>query len=249
MLHNISVANETLCRLKPVIAGYEDCPSGHFFGPAVRNHWLIHYVVSGLGYFEIEGKQYTVTAGSMFVIPPYIETFYAADKDKPWSYIWIGFEVDGQLPCTLHDVIYAPRAEEIFQSIKNSTPRALYLSAKLWALFALLCDDEQKYNDYAESAINIIHSQYINDITVAKIAEMLNINRTYLSTVFKEKYGVSPKKYLLDYRMKIAASLLEKGMKVTVTAISVGYSDMFTFSKAFKCYYGLSPSEYAKKHR
>jgi AraC-like DNA-binding protein len=46
--------------------------------------------------------------------------------------------------------------------------------------------------------------------------------------------------------MQIASSLLEKGTRVTVTANSVGYTDMFTFSKAFKSYYGLSPSEYAK---
>ena len=77
MLRNISVTNEALCNIKPVIAGFEDCSPGHFFGPAVRNHWLIHYVTSGIGYFEIEGKQYTVPSGSMFVIPPYIETFYA----------------------------------------------------------------------------------------------------------------------------------------------------------------------------
>lgn len=246
MMRNISVANESLSNLKPVIAGYEDCSSGHFFGPAIRNHWLIHYVVSGVGYFEIEGRQYTVSSGSMFVIPPYIETFYAADKDKPWSYIWIGFEADGPLPCTLRDVIYAPRTAEIFESVKYGNPQALHLTAKLWELFSLLSDGEQGHTDYAEAALGIIQSQYINGITVTKIAELLNINRTYLSSVFKDKYGVSPKKYLLDYRMQIASSLLEKGTRVTVTANSVGYTDMFTFSKAFKSYYGLSPSEYAK---
>ena len=36
----------------PVQFGSETCDPGHFFGPSVRTHWLLHYVVYGFGIFE-----------------------------------------------------------------------------------------------------------------------------------------------------------------------------------------------------
>ncbi|MBO7217085.1 MAG: helix-turn-helix transcriptional regulator, partial [Clostridia bacterium] len=76
-----------------------------------------------------------------------------------------------------------------------------------------------------------------------------NMNRSYISSVFKEKYGISPKHYLLNHRMNMAATLLQQQNRVNATAAAVGYSDTFIFSKAFKNYYGVSPSEYSKKYR
>ena len=86
----------------------------------------------------------------------------------------------------------------------------------------------------------------MNGITVEEIAKKLNLDRTYFSTLFKRKTGVSPKQYLLDYRMSIAASLILKNdITVSVAAYSVGYSDIFTFSKMFKKHFGVSPKEYS----
>lgn len=253
MLHNILVSNITLPRIKPIVAGYEDCQKGHSYGPAVRHQWLIHYVVSGIGYFEINGKQYTLSSGNMFIIPPYVEIFYSADKEKPWSYIWIGFEVHGELPCKLEDVLYLPKAKGIFEAIKQSEAlndtRPAFLAARIWELFALIIENRPAEVDIADTMRDIIHTEYIYGITISEIAESLNMNRSYLSVKFKEKYGVSPKQYLLEYRMNMAAILLQRGSRVKVAANSVGYSDMFVFSKAFKNYYGLSPLEYSKKHK
>ena len=251
MQKNILVSNTPLPRLKPIVAGFEDCKKGHSYGPAVRHQWLIHYIVSGSGYFKINGKQYTVSAGHIFVIPPYVKVFYVADEENPWTYIWIGFQAEGDLPCELNDTMYLPKAKKIFDAIKTSgelsTARAAFLTARLWELFALILEDQPDSIDYAETIRDIIHSEYADGITVSKIAERLNLNRSYLSIIFKEKYGIPPKQYLLEHRMSMAATLLQRGNKVNVTAASVGYTDAFVFSKTFKRHYGLSPFEYAKR--
>ena len=44
--------------ISPMQFGRENCAPGHFFGPSVRTHWLLHYVVSGFGKFEREGETY-----------------------------------------------------------------------------------------------------------------------------------------------------------------------------------------------
>lgn len=253
MQKNILVSNTPTPLLKPIVAGFEDCKKGHSYGPAVRHQWLIHFVVSGIGYFKINGKQYTVSSGHMFVIPPYVKVFYAADEEKPWNYIWIGFQVDGNLPCALGDTLYLPKAKKIFDAIKTSdeltVSRSAFLTARLWELFALILENKPDQIDYAEHIRDILLSEYSVGITMSEIAERLNLNRSYLSVVFREKYGIPPKQYLFEHRMNLAATLLQRGNKVNVTANSVGYTDVFVFSKAFKRYYGLSPSEYAAKYR
>lgn len=50
--------------------GYEKCESGHFWGPAVRNQYLLHYVISGCGTYVVGGETYTLHAGSCFLIRP-----------------------------------------------------------------------------------------------------------------------------------------------------------------------------------
>lgn len=78
----------------PMQFGSETCDPGHFFGPSVRTHWLLHYIVYGFGRFERDGISYSVKLGDIFVIPPYEKTYYEADQKKPWRYIWIGFTTD-----------------------------------------------------------------------------------------------------------------------------------------------------------
>ena len=80
-MHMIVVANEEYKGLNPVQAGYEQCEKSHFYGPATRTHWLIHFVESGFGIFRINGKEYSLGPGEMFVIPPFVETYYEADRE------------------------------------------------------------------------------------------------------------------------------------------------------------------------
>lgn len=251
MYHSPIVTDEGYAGINPVLFGYENCSKSHFYGPAVRTHWLIHFVVSGFGDFHIGGHDYRIGPGEMFVIPPYAETFYKADSEKPWEYIWVGFTASEDLPAKLPDVILCPEALRVFSDMKNcerlSTGRSAFLCARIWELFSLLLQNEKAPADYIETALDCIHSEYMNKLTVADIARRLNLDRTYFSTQFKKRVGVSPKKYLLDYRMGIAAALMiENGQNVSVAAYSTGYTDVFVFSKMFKRHYGISPTEYKK---
>ncbi|MBQ7793268.1 MAG: AraC family transcriptional regulator [Clostridia bacterium] len=251
---SVIITDEGYNGLNPVQFGYEECNKGHDYGPAERTYWLIHFVASGFGYFKIGDKEYAVGPGEMFIIPPFEETYYKADEEKPWSYIWIGFTTDKALPAALTDIVRCPEAVEIFNAMKTcdkfSNGRSAFLSARLWDLFALLLGREKHHTDYVENALDCIHSEYMYGITVEQIAERLSLDRSYFSTLFKKKVGVSPKQYLLNYRMSIAASLmLDNGKSVTVAANSVGYTDIFTFSKMFKRHYGVSPNEYVSQKR
>ncbi len=241
------IVNKGYKDINPMQFGFEECGSSHSFGPALRTYWLLHYVVKGKGYFKINGREYTVTAGNIFVIPPFVETYYEADKDCPWEYIWVGFTAGSEFKFQFNDVMYMPNAHHVFESMKKcsnmSKGKTEFLCSKVWQLLSLVFDAQSEKIDYIEQAVSIINAEYMNDISVQNIADRVGLERTYFSNLFKIKTGLPPKQYLLKTRMEQAAVFLrDYGYSVSVTALSVGYSDVYTFSKMFKQYFGISPS-------
>ncbi|WP_270345466.1 AraC family transcriptional regulator [Enterococcus thailandicus] len=97
-------------------------------------------------------------------------------------------------------------------------------------------------------AIYYLENHHTQEITLEQLADTLYVSPTYLSKVFKESTGMSPINYLIQVRLKHAKELLSNE-QLTIREISqaVGYQDAYHFSKLFKKYYGVSPSQLAKK--
>jgi len=128
--------------------------------------------------------------------------------------------------------------------------RSAFLSAKLWELFSVLLEREKKSISYVDKALDCLHSEYMYDLTIEKLAVRLGLDHSYFSALFRKKMGISPKQYLLNYRMNVAISfMLENGSSVSVAAYSVGYTDICNFSKMFKRHFGISPREYIRRHK
>ena len=71
--------------------GIERCAPGQTWGPGIRDHYLIHLVLSGKGVFEVSGRTWEVSAGDLFFARPSQLIRYTADEQQPWEYSWVGF--------------------------------------------------------------------------------------------------------------------------------------------------------------
>lgn len=244
------IINKDYSGYNPIVFGHQECPPSWSYGPAVRPYHLIHYVHEGKGVFIREGKTYEVQKGEFFVIPPYIETYYEADKKTPWHYTWIGFEADEKAEDVFNTpVMRRPGADKIFYDMRRcfdmENGKGAFLSSKIWELAALMMEAEKTSINHIDKAINIMQSEYSSDITVASVASRLGLDRCYFSALFKKSTGVSPIDYLTNIRLQKAAELIAKhGHTPTTAAISVGYPDYCHFSKAFKKHFGCSPRNY-----
>lgn len=86
-----------LMDIVPYQFGYEKCSPSHSFGPAVRSHYLFHYVISGRGTLwegehDGDAKGLSICAGQGFMIFPGIVCTYIADGKQPWEYTWLEFD-------------------------------------------------------------------------------------------------------------------------------------------------------------
>ncbi|NJP39596.1 AraC family transcriptional regulator [Oscillospiraceae bacterium HV4-5-C5C] len=246
--------------------GREQCRPRHCYGPAVRLHFLIHFVLSGAGTFCQDGLNYFLQAGDAFLICPHKVTVYEADARDPWDYAWIEF--DGlkardylkQAGLSAQNPLWHDR-QALQPGHAASTLLALQKQAhsretRQLGLLYLLLDQLAQHADlaepvkaltaqeqYVDQAIRLIQNNYHSQITVEELACQLNLNRSYFSKLFRRVTGRSPQAYLLQVRMQVASQLLlDPALPVQTVATSVGYHNPLSFSRAFLKYCGLTPS-------
>lgn len=249
--------------------GMEKCDKGHSFGPAVRDHYLIHFILEGQGIFKVGDKNYCLRKNQAFLITPGIVTYYQADADNPWVYCWIGFNgikafsilKDGYFthknPILYYDS--ACRIPEYMGEILHTEVKNPGSTLKRKALLYLIISEIQRINAefhievqgtnhkklYVDKAVSFIERNYSRDISIMDIVKYVGLDRSYFSSLFKESMDISPQKFLMNFRMKKAAGLLTStDLMVGDIARSVGYNDPLCFSRVFKKVMGFSPLYY-----
>lgn len=101
-------------------------------------------------------------------------------------------------------------------------------------------------------AVDFIDSNYSRiDMSLNLVADTIGVNASYLSNIFKKEKGCSLSKYLTQTRLEQAKKYLTEYPDKTLIEIaeSIGYSDVYYFSKNFKKYYGISPSKYQEERK
>lgn len=253
--------------------GAECCPSGHSHGPAVRDHYLIHYIHNGKGIFRVGDITYELHAGNGFLICPGLVTYYQADELEPWHYSWIGFhgrkaetylrdaglsEEHPIFEYTEDDFIdncFYEMASAYYLKRGGNVKRLAYLYLFLNKLTQLNVQDsvyssrEDRRDAYVNEILFFIDMNYTHKLTVDSISKHVGLNRSYLNSLFKEALGKTIQQYLIEFRIRKACELLEnEKLSIGNIARSVGYTDPLLFSKVFKQLQAVSPSEYRKNN-
>lgn len=252
--------------------GMEDCRPLYSYGPAVRDHFLIHYIMDGCGTLEIEGKSYFLKKGQGFLIWPNTVSFYQADMDDPWSYAWIGFSgmkaeyylkksrLDrNNIIFNFTDFDFVRQCFDKMLSVKSlRNGREIRLHGYLFILISQLLEEVgdsrlsekgQNKDFYVKKAVEYIMMNYSRELSVGGIAQYIGIDRSYLSMLFKSNFNMSPRLFLINFRIKKACELLSNNsLSIGDIARSVGYQDALVFSKAFKNIMGVSPRKYRQTY-
>jgi len=249
MTENVFIEGR-LPEIIPLFAGSERCAPSHKFGPAVREHYIIHFVISGKGSFTDCNGTYNLGAGEMFIIKPGDVTVYQADEREPWEYAWLAFAGEGSEQfVNSPSVMNTPEGidERLHTLVKSdvSAPE-MYLSLIYELVYRLLRSNESDTTptDRLRRIHRYIKYNYMLPISVTDLARKFGFDRSYLYRIFKERYGIGIKAYITRVRMSKAVELLDSGYTVAEVASMVGYDDPFNFSKAFKKHFGQPPSSF-----
>ncbi len=239
----------------------------HKYGPAVRPYYLIHYILEGKGEFVVNGTRYKLSAGKGFLIEPDYQTIYMSDPKEPWTYLWVGFSGADAKQCV--SSLGLSQEQPIFKSEEKDTLKRCVLGMlqhnhsraadKFYTLSMLYLflstvaaadPDNSSHGDsniYVSQAVAYIRDHIAEPLQAETVAKHVGLNRSYLSTLFKEHTGLSPLKYIQKFRLTKAQHLLESSsLSVSAIAYSCGYQQPESLIKIFRQQYGISPAAYRK---
>lgn len=246
----VFLENKEFVDFIPISFGYAACKPNQTLDLSARRYTLIHYVVSGKGTLELGGNLFRVNPGEIFIIPKHTVNHYQADAHDPWTYMWIAFtgklSADfSQLPPIM--IFQSNLFYDMMKVKKINIMREEFVTSKLFELYRFLFSKDASPN-YVSAVQNFIDYNYMRaDLSIENIAHSLNLNRSYLTRLFKKTIGISIQDYLIQVRMQHATTLLQTGTSVQNTAYLVGYTDVFNFSKMFKKKFGVAPKIYVTK--
>ena len=89
--NSYKVTEKELVSLSVYNVGFQKCDALYQWGPGIRDHYLIHYIISGSGCYKVHGQTFLLHAGDTFLVYPNTEVLYFADESDPWEYAWVGF--------------------------------------------------------------------------------------------------------------------------------------------------------------
>ncbi len=256
-------------RIRLTAAGTRDREHMKGWGPGIRACYIIHYVSGGSGYLKVNGKCYRVTAGESFLIRPFTMVEYYPAEEEPWEYYWVDFtgdEAEEYLAMTgfgkEQPVCGTIPGEQLLPLYQRLLERDI-LQKNRWEADGILMTilgiyldgfpgvlERHQGQDRIATALALIESGYHRcGFHVEQLCSQMNVSRVTLYRLFEQEQGLSPNRYLMNYRLEQAKKMLAMGATVKSTAASCGFADVFYFSRAFKKYQGIAPSEYRKDMR
>lgn len=238
--------------------------------PAFR----IHFVVDGVVELLYNGEKYKMKKNTCFIVRPDCECIFTENKDKSASYYWVAF--NGRLvhellskmgfsddnPCVIVSSQYRKElGDAFFQSLQDKSDDFGGLEFEFLECFfrivKLLClnsstSDLKPFDggsNVVKEALKYFNEHYTEEgFTLKAVAEHIYVHENYLSSIFKATVGVSFKQYMNQRRVDLALSLIQQNY-TSVNEISqmVGFSDASYFTKVFKKFNRISPSEEIRK--
>lgn len=247
-------------------SGREQCEPGQRFGPAVRDHYILYYILRGRGTLTCSHRTYTLSAGHGFLIPPYQSVAHTADGNEPWECAWVAFRggqadailarcgLSSEMP-VFHYRLDTPLEQYIpgtycASSVPNWQEYAVL--GELYGLLGLLMRNYESQKGLTkpagqalQTAISYIGANFFRDLSVEEVAAQVGLSRSQLFRIFKGALGVSVQSYILQFRLRKARELVcTTELNMTEIALSCGFRDQAYFTRCFKRRYGMAPLLY-----
>ena len=151
-----------------------------------------------------------------------------------------------EIPASAHDQIV--ECADFMRNAISQEELEQHLFHALQVMFSPESSTQATTDQYSlevEQSIAYIKENYMRKISLASVAEHVGLSSGYLCRIFKDETGGSINTYINNLRMNKAEELLsDKNSYIKEVAVAVGFEDQLYFSRLFKRYSGLTPSEY-----
>ncbi|WP_158560320.1 AraC family transcriptional regulator [Paenibacillus contaminans] len=258
----------------PVRAGTNVAKPEYKVGPKVIEWYSLHAVRSGRTRLAYGDASVELEKGDIFCLFPGVTYDYRiVHSESPLLLAWLAFdgeqaghllEIAGLTPrCPYVRSAYKGEAadtfDELIRHFRGSVHREgngnggyLRLVSLFYRLFEKLEAGKQTkettQNEWVGRGEAFMRMHFTEGITVDDAAKHAGVSRSHFSVVFTRQMGIAPVSFLQRLRMEKASRMLrETGLPVTEIALSLGYPELYSFTRAFSNYFGQSPTKFREE--
>lgn len=230
---------------------------------SVTERSLLVIKQGGQSVYTVAGKELVADREHVMFLPAGVA--YSLYVDREGACTVIEFDTVDTGEKAKEGLYFTGGEEELFATVKNllhywRLRGPAYHSKCLSELYNLLTQIStvQSFADTLAGKYGLIHRsvQYIEknygnqDLYIPMLAKLSGMGETYYRSIFLSVFGISPTKYIQQYRVeKAKVRLVNAEGTVEEIALAVGFANASYFCKAFKAQTGLTPSEFAEKGR
>lgn len=249
--------------------GFQGPSPAHYIPrPAGSYDAIFIYCTSGRGWLEIGGREWTINPRDAFFIPAHLPHKYGADPDDPWANYWV--HLQGRQTAAYADLITSGKKEpvihlhrheemiacieQLFQYMSNvhTTPALIAASGALSQLLSLIQlrmntaePKSRTSEENLERTIDFMHKNLGKRLTLAQLAKIASISPNHYGALFSKRYNHAPMEYFQRLKIQKACELLSTtNRQISEIGETLGFSDPYYFSRAFKKVMGIPPRDY-----
>jgi AraC-like DNA-binding protein len=252
-----------------VRAGHNTAKPSYCVGPKIISHYGFHWIIDGEVRVREGAHNVVLGKGDMFCLLPqrsYIyEEVYRPDS-PPLQMIWLALD-GAQMPWIISQLGLSRDSfwkqghmdHEIWSKLRYILQVLSKGAADPMRDLGLIYDLLGRMKSKLEVRTQILNKNwlgrvkeylevhYTENIRIEDVSRLVGIHRSHVYVAFQRELGCSPMQYLQSLRMGKAAQMLkETSLSVTEIALTLGYPELYSFTRSFKKYFGISPKGYRK---
>jgi AraC-like DNA-binding protein len=232
------------------------------------NNFSIHFVVSGSGFVEMDGKQFSLKRGDAFLFFPMQEQHYYSSDHSPWSIRWVHFYGSVLHPFlsdkgfnrhSLWTVQNLQPLEEVHEQLlleaennsflhlsRLSTLTYTFLMEFITNVVPRTSERKQEVDDRIQSLLPLMQSKACEPFELDFWAEQAGVSTYYFCRLFKRATQMTPMAFITLCRLQMSKQWLldNKEMTIREIALKAGYPSISYFNKRFLQHEGMTPSDY-----
>lgn len=220
------------------------------------------YTTDGCGLIEIDGKEYTCTAGSAIIIDCRKYHYLHTQPDYNWSYKHLHFTAANDLiPLVNKALTFIPKIESLEKYVDLISEQLIYnqLNAPYLInkyIFDIITEittfELDSLNNKISNKMDIvaqhIQKNYDKDITINELSEIVYLSPFHFSRQFKLHFNETPYQYITRLRVNKAKILLLQNRSIDFIVESCGFGTPSNFYRRFKSFVGSTPNKFKKEN-
>jgi AraC-like DNA-binding protein len=243
----------------------------HFkVGPRIISYYSLHFVLTGEGTIIQDNRKLQLKDGDIFCLFPNQTHLFMTDPQSPLELFWLAldgkqtvsilnrlnltaysFILNNMINREIKDVLDELK-NHFIENIQDEEFKRSSIIHKLLHYISLQVKEKKLQptttNNWIQRSKQYMDMHFTEELSVADVAKYIGIHRSHFTPSFVNEFGITPVQYLLSLKMKRAAEMIsEHSFTITEIAYSLGYSDLYSFSRAFKKFYGVSPKQYVSE--